>query len=505
MKRLEESIRLHGVREPLVVYGSRDYPVLVDGHHRLSIAHALGHETVAVRWARDLAPVAGLGTTEEAHARAYAVRANRDRRQMNDFEVYEMDERVVAHEAARTKLAKARGEAIGREAERVAERLDISKDAVKRAKKVKEQGTPELQAEVRSGRKALKTAAAEIDDASDRRAKKEQAKQAPLPAAEDGKYGLIYMDFRDEQWFYDSVGPSALKDDVRAAVEFDNYSCTPAQVLEWFALGDTVLAIHVETEDLPYAGTALDVAFHHAATLPGAKHHHPVNVDLRKIPVQVLATGSEATRKENKPVHQQAHSYLLIARLTTNAPHRQTPVADVPLSIEDGDLYRALSAAWPGPAIRLLPRTPVGVHPDVEARSTDLMPAAWAYATNVDLEKRRDAAAAAAAATKGAKAPAPKKKGKAAADGPDPPETLVDEIHTDAATAYWAAACKASRSKKDDGECYLWADGKGRPPRPRWRHAVPRHGTAAHDRQRAPPARQGRPRIPARTPALLAV
>ena len=170
-ERLFASVAEYGVREPIVVYGPLS--TILDGHHRLAAAVAAGEKEVPVRW---------VGDFPAEQADRVAIETNLNRRHLLEYQKYELADKIVKEEEARARRAAAAGGGggKGRTAERIGKRLGMSKDSVKRAKAVKEQGSPELKADVKAGRKSLKAAAAEVQAARQDKKDRARDRQASL-------------------------------------------------------------------------------------------------------------------------------------------------------------------------------------------------------------------------------------------------------------------------------------------------------------------------------------
>lgn len=359
------SVAAHGVKVPILTYGPRCD--ILDGHHRIAAAHAAGLTHIPMRF---------MGDLSAAEAAEWAVRYNVERRQLNDYQTYELLANIAGEEKEKTRRAKIAGTPAGRESERVAARMGMSKDSVKRAKKVKEQGAPELKARVRSGQTSLKAGAREIDEARGQKKKAKKDAQRALPAANDmaGKFGTIYIDLRREEWIV-TAGlhePSEIRDTTLEA-----YACSPAELLEWYARPTSfVIAARVRPRDLPHAADAIAHAFDDV-DLVGAKASTGVAAGMRVI--QVSADDGDADDSD----YEARHSYLVIAYVHCGIDHKAIePATSAPLAIRAENVFREITQQHPGPALAVLDRQP-------DPTDMNRMPADWEFVTDREL---RDAA-----------------------------------------------------------------------------------------------------------------
>ena len=170
-QRLRDSIKKHGVREPIIANPSGR---VLDGHTRLEIAVELGIAKVPVM-VRKLNGQAAVN---------YAVIANLARRQLAPYQKLELAAKagMIDKAKAAVKRAKAAGKPAGRVADRLAVQLDVSPDSVKRATTVMKRGDEEIKEQVRAGRKSLKKAAAEVRAKAARHKAKKKDETRPLDA-----------------------------------------------------------------------------------------------------------------------------------------------------------------------------------------------------------------------------------------------------------------------------------------------------------------------------------
>lgn len=380
--RLFESVAKHGVREPITTYGPRSY--VLDGHHRLEAAIAAGIDTIPIRHVDDL---------DEAAARRRAIECNLERRHLADFEKYDLAEHIVAEEEGRSRRAAAAGKSAGgRTAERIAKKLGMSKDSVKRAKVVKEQGSPELKEQVKSGQKSLKAAAAEITAAKKETVQARRDRQTALgpdmaPGGRDGAFPLLYLDLRQESWIRDvaKLQPSEIRDS-----DLEALPCSTADLAAWFATRTHfVAAVRVTAADAPYAGPALDAMFgeidmERPDSKPankGAMILDPTSVINGKATIQVA--DPDEPDYNDVEIAEAPHSYIVVARVRTNGEVGPPFAAPAPVAIRAEQIYRTLTSMCPGPALSIHAAPPTD-------KEVGAMPADWSF---VDSYMLRDYAA----------------------------------------------------------------------------------------------------------------
>jgi ParB-like chromosome segregation protein Spo0J len=138
---LVADIKAHGLREPIVTYEDK----ILDGRNRYMACAATGVECASV-------PYTGNDPL------GYVVSRNLKRRHLNGSQRAMIATRLATMtQGARTDLSP-----IGERSQaQAAELLNVGKRSVERAKKVREHGTPELQAAVKRGQLSV-SAAAEI-------------------------------------------------------------------------------------------------------------------------------------------------------------------------------------------------------------------------------------------------------------------------------------------------------------------------------------------------------
>lgn len=142
---LVDDIQRHGLRQPIVLYGGQ----VLDGRNRLRACEAAGVRT-------DFTEFSGT----EAEALAFVVSANMRRRQLT------LEQRAIAAAKIAT-LGKGRPtENVARATisqTEAAEKFDVSRDSVNRARKVLERGSEALVAAVEAGAVSITRAANVVD------------------------------------------------------------------------------------------------------------------------------------------------------------------------------------------------------------------------------------------------------------------------------------------------------------------------------------------------------
>ena len=133
---LAEDIRTHGQQSPIVTIGVDGQTLILDGRNRAAACWLLGLEPRRM----------GFGGDDPV---AFVVNANLPRRRLNDAQ-----RALVAADVARLM-----GSASPSPVLDAATLCKVSLDSVRRARAVREQGIPELQARVANGTMAVKTAA----------------------------------------------------------------------------------------------------------------------------------------------------------------------------------------------------------------------------------------------------------------------------------------------------------------------------------------------------------
>ena len=354
--RLRKSIRTDGeVREPIIVDTAN---VVVDGHHRLRIAQEAGLTQV---------PIVRLsGALDRTTGTRYAIEANLHRRQLTPFQVVELAKHVIDEEVAASKRAKATGKKAGRTNERIAERLNVGKDTVKRARKVLASTDPddEVRDLLRAGKASLKDAAETIDRDAGRRREKQGARQAALNP--DRRYRLIVLDLRWEAWLSECGGNAYYADDVREN-RLESLPITPAELVEKFAAPDCVVVASLTPQQLVAAGINLIPAFGGCAV---DDLGHATTSEFIAVQ-QVILTGGRTPDGYTGP-----HGYLLhFAVNSTGAPPEPAAVALSP-SLLQAATPDQLAAAWPGPGLFVVA--------DGKPAPASL-PAAWDYVMHSDL------------------------------------------------------------------------------------------------------------------------
>ncbi len=381
--RLYASVRRHGVREPIVTYGAQAW--ILDGHHRIAAARAANLLKVPVRHIGDLSPEA---------AQIQAIERNLERRHMTEYQRYDLAELIVRDEEARGRRAAAAGRPAPdgrRTSERIADRLHMSKDSVKRAKTVKTQGTPEQREDVRTGRKSLKAAAAEIAAARTEHKARERDRQASLHA-DANRYTLIYLDWREENWLQ-SVARLDSADLVCAPLRC---GLSPDDILHMYAQrgphgkDGVELAIRLGPGQVPYAAAAITAAFDGLEIGESGGDNPDARTFLVRPHMRLVQVGDEdacrADRISASP-YDAPHSYLLVASCTWSRRHGDDSVAKpgtyestlsgehYPLAIRAEQVWRTLSACLPGrAALAILPDAP-------DATRKARLPATWSYTT----------------------------------------------------------------------------------------------------------------------------
>jgi hypothetical protein len=135
---LVEDVRVHGVREPVVLYQDQ----ILDGRNRYRACQATGTDC-------------SFKTYEGNDPAAYVVSLNLKRRHLD-----ESQRAMVAAKLATLQRGDNQHSPIGETSQaQAAELLNVGKRSVERAKEVRERGVPELQAAVERGRVSVSAAA----------------------------------------------------------------------------------------------------------------------------------------------------------------------------------------------------------------------------------------------------------------------------------------------------------------------------------------------------------
>ena len=350
-KNLRDSIRQHGIREPLIV-DADDW--LLDGHHRLAVAQELNLDQIPVLKISRPLPLAD-GVT-------YAIEANLHRRHLTEYQKLEMGQNIIAQEEQRARNAKRAGKktAGGRTSERIAARLNMSKDSVKRGRKVLEQTDPDdvVRDLLRTGKKSLKEAADEIDE---KKKRERRDRQAALPIAGSAggssdalpgghaagdRYRVIWLDLRGEEWLADDDHDPA---DMRDTRMHTATSLALSDVITHFAARPTcILACSLWPQQVP-----------NAAGLIRALHNIDVhddngksidNTDAKFLTLHQVSSPDPADHAEPYGGMFKAHYYVITIEVGTVLSPDSEPNADriVPhCNAPNAATY--LSQAWPGP------------------------------------------------------------------------------------------------------------------------------------------------------------
>lgn len=199
---LERSILEEGVREPLITWNGW----IVDGHNRYEIATAYGLDFETVEYDFD----------SEDDAKAWMILNQFARRNLSAYNRSELAlelEPLLAKEAKK-KMASHTNQGYQKSdnpvntLDEIASYAGVSRDTISRAKKIKNDGSEELQEQVKSGEVSINAAYKQIREAekkAERKAAIEEAKSQPRSSSyvdiftTNKKYRVIYA---DPPWSY---------------------------------------------------------------------------------------------------------------------------------------------------------------------------------------------------------------------------------------------------------------------------------------------------------------
>ena len=447
--RLRDSIISDGVREPIVVDNDS---YIIDGHHRHSIALEAAITKV---------PVVNVGSMPAESARRLAIESNLHRRQLTPFQIVNLAKHVVAEEVARSRRAKKAGKAVGRTNERIAKRLNVSKDTVKRARKVMADPDAEAAGTLAAGTGSLKAAAEKLDARDKRKRQRAGARQAALESAAT-RYSLLLLDLRHET-FPDLLPAVGCDANSPARQRERELNCLPgftlADIVGRYCAPDAVLVISL-TDDQVAAGAGLALAAACTGCFVGAAtDDDTANLTATTLAHAValqqiaLAGGVTPDRRYTSP-----HGYLLHLSLGTLS----RPAVPLHANALAGDAQESLAAAWPGTGLKIIA---AGDSPPGR------LPASWSYASLDDVAaalRRGVPVAAAAAAADGAGAPAPAEPAAAPAPADDDADTeaaIADYQRNGLIRRAWTEYLNMTRKAagRAVGETHLWITAKGRP------------------------------------------
>jgi len=258
---LVDDIRANGLRNPIVIYENK----ILDGRHRYKACINLGRQPVSVIY-------------DGEDPLGYVISHNLSRRHLDESQRAMIAGRLATLKVG-DKTAKVERGAIapssGLTNEEAARRMTVSKDSVKRARKVLEKGTPELVEAVDNSQIAVSVAAkiAEMEPEQQQavvsdpkpeqaikkivRQEKEQAladKTITQSLNSDGKlYGVIYA---DPPWKYETFSENGM--DRSADNHYPTMSMFDMLTLNIPAADDCVMFMWATVPMLPEALDLLD-------------------------------------------------------------------------------------------------------------------------------------------------------------------------------------------------------------------------------------------------------
>ena len=169
---LADDIRNNGLKQPIVIDGGER---IIDGRNRYRACQMAGVE-----------PVFEPFTGSDEETLRYVISLNLHRRHLDESQRAMVAAEVATRKSGERGPAKEKGGAIappfgGVSQSEAAEALAVSRDSVKRARKVIDKGTPELQDAVRDGTVAVSRAAKLADKPPDEQVAEVEAAKAPKP------------------------------------------------------------------------------------------------------------------------------------------------------------------------------------------------------------------------------------------------------------------------------------------------------------------------------------
>lgn len=173
---------------PVILWKGRN--TVVDGHTRLEAAHLLGLQEI---------PVVERDFQGEDAAVEYAIRCQRERRNLTDADIMRLVEQLDLRRQRggdhKSEKSKASSEAIdpaGKSAEQTAAIIGTSRAKVEKARAIKAKAVPEVKAAVADGKMSINAAAK-----TTRKTKPKPTESAPIPA-NDGSAASVEAESEEQ-------------------------------------------------------------------------------------------------------------------------------------------------------------------------------------------------------------------------------------------------------------------------------------------------------------------